>query len=203
MDLINIKEENGKQLVSARELYSKLEITERFNSWFGRMKQYGLVEGVDYTRCKQFNTLAKQELDEYILTLGAAKSVCVKSKSINVGEIINQLGGDVTHIHTNTRFEISFLEMLEQGLEELNVTGIRQYNVNGKRIDFYIPEYKLAVEYDEAQHYTAANQKLDLERQKMIEKEIGCTFVRLNWEDTDIKNTMKVVKKILKLKGEM
>lgn len=53
MDLINIKEENGKQLVSARELHIKLEVTKRFNSWFGRMLKYGFVEGIDFTSVKK------------------------------------------------------------------------------------------------------------------------------------------------------
>lgn len=63
-ELITIKQnEAGEQLVSARELHKKLEITERFNSWFDRMLKYGFIENVDYTGCKIFNTQANQELD--------------------------------------------------------------------------------------------------------------------------------------------
>ena len=35
--------EEGKQLVSARELYEFLEIRTRFNDWFSRMCEYGFV----------------------------------------------------------------------------------------------------------------------------------------------------------------
>lgn len=35
-ELIKITESNGKQAVSARELYKFLEATERFNNWFER-----------------------------------------------------------------------------------------------------------------------------------------------------------------------
>lgn len=64
-ELIKVTQnENGEQLVSARELHSKLEITERFNSWFGRMLKYGFAENLDYTGCKVFNAQAKQELEE-------------------------------------------------------------------------------------------------------------------------------------------
>lgn len=81
-ELIKVTQnESGEQLVSARELHSKLEITERFNSWFDRMLKYGFTENVDYTGCKVFNTQAKQELDEYILTLDMAKQICMLQRS--------------------------------------------------------------------------------------------------------------------------
>lgn len=36
--------ENDEQLVSGRELYKFLEVTERYSSWFERMFKYGFVE---------------------------------------------------------------------------------------------------------------------------------------------------------------
>ncbi|WP_394350230.1 antA/AntB antirepressor family protein [Sphingobacterium endophyticum] len=48
---------------------------ERFNSWMPRMLEYGFDEGVDYIGCKVFNTLARQELDDFALTLDTAKEV--------------------------------------------------------------------------------------------------------------------------------
>ena len=72
MELIKVTEENGEQLVSARDLHKFLEITERFNNWFERQLQYGFEENVDFTGCKFFNTLANQELQDYILKLDMA-----------------------------------------------------------------------------------------------------------------------------------
>lgn len=81
-ELITIKQnEAGEQLVSSRELHKKLEITERFNSWFDRMLKYGFIENVDYTGCKIFNTQANQELDEYILKIDMAKQICMLQRS--------------------------------------------------------------------------------------------------------------------------
>ena len=75
MDLIKVTEENGEQLVSARELHKFLEITERFNNWFERQLQYGFEENVDFTGCKFFNTLARQELQDHAMKLDMAKEV--------------------------------------------------------------------------------------------------------------------------------
>jgi anti-repressor protein len=65
----------GKKVVSARELHKFLEVTERFSSWFERQIQYGFVENVDFLGCKVFNALAKQELDDFALTLDCAKEI--------------------------------------------------------------------------------------------------------------------------------
>lgn len=94
-----------------------------------------------------------------------------------------------------SRKETEFGNVLKEALDELNVKMIPQYNIDNKyRIDFYIPKSNIAVEYDEEQHYTEYNQKMDLERQKYIEDKLGCKFIRCDYRDSDIKNVMKVVK---------
>lgn len=80
-ELIKITESNGKQAVSARELYKFLEATERFNNWFERQLQYGFVENIDYVGCKQFNTLANQELNDYALTINCAKEISMPQRN--------------------------------------------------------------------------------------------------------------------------
>ena len=53
-ELLKIDTSNAERItVSARDLYQFLEATERFNSWFERMTQYGLVENTDYTTVKK------------------------------------------------------------------------------------------------------------------------------------------------------
>ncbi|MFJ1491634.1 antA/AntB antirepressor family protein [Capnocytophaga canis] len=79
--LIKITEQKGQKVVSARELYKFLEITERFNNWFERMLSYGFLESIDYQGCKFFNTLANQELTDYALTLDCAKEISMIQRS--------------------------------------------------------------------------------------------------------------------------
>lgn len=79
--IIKVTEQNGKQAVSARELHSFLEATERFSSWMERQFQYGFIENTDYVGCKVFNTLANQELEDFVLTLDCAKEISMLQKS--------------------------------------------------------------------------------------------------------------------------
>jgi phage anti-repressor protein len=74
-ELIKVTEENGKQVVSARELHKFLESTERFSTWFERQLQYGFIENEDYIGCKEFNTLANQEVMNYAVSFSMAKEI--------------------------------------------------------------------------------------------------------------------------------
>lgn len=83
-ELIKIKERNGEQLVSARELYKFLEVTERFNSWFERMCGYGFEENKDFTSVKTFtvvNNGAKKEIDDYLMKLSMAKEISMLQRN--------------------------------------------------------------------------------------------------------------------------
>lgn len=74
------------QTVSARDLHEKLGATERFNSWFERNSSY-LINGEDYTTVKVLTEvqnnggIQKRELDDYDLTIDAAKQICMIQRS--------------------------------------------------------------------------------------------------------------------------
>ncbi len=77
-ELIKIEERNGEQLVSARELHKFLEVTERFQQWIDKkIEKYKFIENKDYIGCKFFNTLAKQELQDYLLKIPMAKELAM------------------------------------------------------------------------------------------------------------------------------
>jgi len=79
--LLKIDTSKDGHIVSARDLYNFLSPTERFSRWMERQFQYGFEEGIDYTGCEQFNTLANQNLDDYALTLNTAKEISMLQKS--------------------------------------------------------------------------------------------------------------------------
>ena len=69
-----------------------------------------------------------------------------------------------------------------------------QHNVLGYRIDLYFPEYKLAIEVDELGH-ADRNINNEIERQKALEKELNCVFIRINPDKKDF-NIFKGINKI-------
>ena len=77
------------------------------------------------------------------------------------------------------RDEIEFGEEIVERLFS-GYTIIRQFPVFGGRyrIDWYIPELRLAVEFDEAQHASTANAAADAVRQAEIESALNCRFLR-------------------------
>jgi len=70
MELIKITEQNGKKLVSARELHLFLEIETRFDIWINRMLEYGFTLNVDCTKLDIEN-----EIVDYALTVEMAKEL--------------------------------------------------------------------------------------------------------------------------------
>lgn len=85
MRIIEIKKQDEKDLVSARELYEKLELQWRFSTWINRYIKndnvYGFIEGEDYTPYVYIHPQNNQEIQDYLLTLDMAKELCMLSKS--------------------------------------------------------------------------------------------------------------------------
>ena len=84
--LINIKEENGKQVVSARELHYFLESKAKFTDWCERMFEYGFSENKDYVlvsqKCETNNPKNPfTTLIDYALTLDTAKEISMIQRS--------------------------------------------------------------------------------------------------------------------------
>ena len=69
-----------------------------------------------------------------------------------------------------------------------------QYTVIGYKIDLYFHKHKLAIEVDELGHVDR-NPKNEIERQKALEKELNCVFIRINPNEKDF-NISKGINKI-------
>ena len=78
--------EEGKKLVSGRELHDSLEIKTRFNDWIKRIIDYGFIENVDYTMLTQ-KRVTNNSKNPYtletncIMTLDMAKHVAMIQRS--------------------------------------------------------------------------------------------------------------------------
>ena len=209
---IGRKEYKGQNVVSAYDISSIHQKKVRaVNQQFKRNKEK-FVEGKDYFE------LSKKEISKYIKTmipnnikaiilftssgyLKLAKTFVNNTEYKIIKKVYDFLGGNenIDIYVSNERFEISFFKLLKEALKEIDVKLIHQYYVSGYRIDFFIPEYNLAIEYDEEHHKLRT--KEDKMRERKISKEIGCKFIRCSYKDSNIKNLMKVLKEtVLKQK---
>jgi anti-repressor protein len=84
-ELVKIrKSDGGKDIVSARELYEKLDIQTRFNDWMPRMFEYGFTENVDYSKL----SIENQNYNfDFALTLDCAKEIAMVQRS-DKGKIV-------------------------------------------------------------------------------------------------------------------
>ena len=93
--------------------------------------------------------------------------------SPNRTQLLQELGFEIT----KQRKEFAFGNDIVENLFS-DYTIIKQLPVlNGNyRIDWYIPELKLAIEFDESPHNFRKEE--DTSRQQAIEAELGCRFIR-------------------------
>ena len=81
-NLINITtNEQGSQVVSARELHEFLEVTTQFSIWFKRMCEYGFEEGSDFILIKNDYKVSKSNPIDYAITLDMAKEIAMIQRS--------------------------------------------------------------------------------------------------------------------------
>jgi len=77
-ELIKITEKNGKQLVSARDLYEFLCVETPLYKWISRMLDYGFTENLDWTKMSSENQSFNYE---YILSIDCAKEISMIQRS--------------------------------------------------------------------------------------------------------------------------
>lgn len=136
---------------------------------------------------------------ENFLTESGVKTLISKSLSTKKEEVLKALGFN-EFIIVN-RLETSFGQTLTETLKPMNIKlELQKSMFGGKyRIDFYIPKYKLAIEYDEEHH--KKQKEADLNRQTEIETELNCKFIRLDYNNSDNFNVGIVLNEIIKGMG--
>ena len=84
-NLINVKNENGQLLVSARDLHEYFESKERFSKWFNRMCEYGFEEDVDYVVCTKKYAANQhggtKDVTDYACTISMAKEISMVQRN--------------------------------------------------------------------------------------------------------------------------
>jgi len=74
-DLIQVRDEDGNQVVMARDLHELLGLGKDYSTWLKHMTKYGFIAGRDYTEVKRKSTGGRPRID-HLITLDMAVTVC-------------------------------------------------------------------------------------------------------------------------------
>lgn len=176
-----------------------------------------LKSNIDYIDLKEGSRLTTTSIIDLLISFGYNKSGLTQATNIFIMSetgykiflnslLFNSIQGEqllkyyfntdsYVIIKDYTRMEIEFFSMLDEALMPFNVTVNKQYKTCGYRLDGYIQELNIAIEYDEKQHNFQKD--ADLKRENIIIKELGCKFIRLSHLDSHAKNIGIVIYNIL------
>ena len=99
--------------------------------------------------------------------------------------------GFTLHDVINTK-EQTVINSIKDAFEGENMQT--QYTVLNYRIDLYFHKYKLAIEVDELGH-SDRNINDEIERQRALERELNCVFIRINPDEPDF-NILREINKM-------
>lgn len=129
--------------------------------------------------------------------------ICKTSDRIPLIDVYNSMNNDKELYIYKEKKEYEFIGALISSLKGIGIEkSISEYYCCNKyRIDLYLPELNIAIEYDENNHrgYTYKQQE---GRQKEIEKNLGCKFIRVNSENGLFYNIGYCIEEIKKIKNE-
>lgn len=81
--LIPIRDHDGQQVASGRDLHAYLAVNEKYTEWFKRMAEYGFIEGQDFLTIKtpgqptnpNFGNLKTRAVTDHAVTIDMAKEL--------------------------------------------------------------------------------------------------------------------------------
>ena len=113
-----------------------------------------------------------------------------------------EINSDDEYIHFVQNKEIRFRNQLSTILNKFKIRYQFQYPVFQYRIDMYLPDFNIAIEYDENahKHYTYEAQEL---REMNIKNEIGCKFVRVTDEYSIDEAVSIILSELFEIKKEL
>ncbi len=170
-ELVKITEQDGRQVVSARELHTFLEVPTHFTDWAKRMFEYGFSEQVDFIPILGESTGGRPGTD-YVLTLDCAKEICMIQRT-EKGKQARLYFIEMEKIARNptkamTRKEIA--QMLLDAENEIERLQVRA-DLQAKQLQISAPK---------VQYHDKVLQSSSLIPINLIAKELGMSAVTLN-----------------------
>lgn len=150
-----------------------------------------------FDRYKRKQTAFSMTKEGFLILVSSYRGKDVLEKKMQILS-----GTDMIPPSLPERKETEFFLELSQSLKgfEEGLTLYQQYNVLDYKVDGYIKELNLVIEYDEPYHmYT---EKEDIIRQVKIEKALNCRILRISSEDTNAKNIGLVFGEMFKIMKE-
>lgn len=113
-----------------------------------------------------------------------------------------EINSDDKYIYFVQNKEIRFRNQLSIILNKFKIRYQFQYPVFQYRIDIYLPDFNIAIEYDENahKHYTYEAQEL---REMNIKNEIGCKFIRVTDEYSIDEAVSIILSELFEIKKEL
>lgn len=126
-----------------------------------QIRRHNFHEAADYTRITHVEA-SGQKSKAYHFKINAASMIY--ANSANKAVIANR-----------DRKEIRFGELLSSAFPDVEI--VKQHTAGRYRIDFYMPEHNLAIEYDE--YFHKSQKYADRDREEYIGMLIHCDFIRV------------------------
>ncbi|ORZ29944.1 hypothetical protein BCR44DRAFT_23410 [Catenaria anguillulae PL171] len=164
-NIVKVVDDHGTTWYRIKDIGAVIQNTKIHNS----------VSSLPAQMCcmKPTSTPGGEQSCKYINELGL-KYLLFKSRAPKAGELAQELGFTKHEVFFVPK-ELSFYKILSKVFK--HYTLLHQYIVNKYRIDFFVPELNLAIEFDELHHNSHVAK--DMERQERIQEQIGCKFVRM------------------------
>lgn len=137
-ELIRVTKDNdGKSVVSGRDLHEFLEVNEKYTQWFNRMVEYGFTENVDFISfSEKTEKLGGRPRTDHALTLDMAKEISMIQRT-EKGKQARQYFIEVEKAYKEqqaTPFKLpqNYREALLQLAEQVEIN-----EVNQPKVDYY------------------------------------------------------------------
>jgi len=175
--LIKITEQDGRQVVSAKDLHTFLEVKETFTDWFIRMAGYGFTENIDYQAVTVFlphpDSPGGTTKKDFALTMDCAKEISMlqrteKGKQARLYFIEMEKRARQAPALSVTRKELAQMLLdAENEIEQLQIRTQEQ-------------EKQLITAAPKVQYHDKVLQSKSLIPTTVIAKELGMSAITLN-----------------------
>lgn len=177
---------------SIEYITTSVDIAKKFD------KRHDRVLRIIHNSLERHPEIKNEFLKSYYLNIRKIPTPCYKITKKGNEFLENKIKYNIR----SARFEIKFSNELFDFCRYLNIKVLDQYVVNPNyRLDFYLPDFNIAIEYDEKEHEYPHQKQKDIERQKNVENILGCKFIRIKYTESVGESLARVIDIILKKEG--